>query len=215
MSKQTNVTIEQLLADYHNTGDFSLRDTIYKRAKYIAEILAKRYSGRGIDYEDLYQVASIGLIYAIDRFDPRHNVKFSTYATKLVTGEIKKHFRDTGHFIRIPRRMYEAFSHADLSESVKPYSVVSYEQSLDDSRSPMLETLIGQNDDSFLVIEDKNFIYQCLQLLTGEEHTFIMSRYYDGLTQKQVAEKMHVSQMYISRLEKKVLKKLYDFYMKD
>ncbi len=217
MSEQTNATktIEEQIVDYQTSGDFAMRDAIHKQTAYIAEILAKRYVGRGIEYEDLYQVASIGLLYAIDRFDSSRNVKFTTYATKLVTGEIKKHFRDTGHFIKIPRRMYEAFSHADFSKDAKPYSVVSYEQTLGENRSAMLKTLIGQSDDSFLLIEDKSFIYQCLQLLTGEEHTFIMSRYYDGMTQKQVAEKMRVSQMYISRLEKKVLKKLYNYYMKD
>lgn len=216
MTEQTNAktTIEDLLVTYHQTKSEKLRETILERTAYIAEILAKRYSGRGIEYEDLYQVASIGLLFAIDRFDSERNVKFVTYASKLVAGEIKKHFRDTGHFIKIPRRMYEALSGKDAPCEHVPYSVVSYEQTLSESRNTMLESFIGQSDDNYLLVEDKSFIYQCLQHLTGEEHTFVMSRYYDGMTQQQVADKMHVSQMYVSRLEKKVLKKLHEFYMK-
>lgn len=207
-------TIEQQLAEFKQTGNMQLREQIALRGSYIAEIIAKRYTGRGIEYDDLYQVASIGLLFAIDRFDPGFNVKFVTYASAIITGEIKKHFRDTGHFIKIPRRMYEALSHAD-AQSPMPYSIVSYEQSLGEERDLVIENVIGQVDDSFLIIEDKDFVAQSLQTLTGEEHTFTVARYYENMTQQQIADKMHVSQMYISRLEKKVLKKLREFYLKD
>lgn len=207
-------TIEQQLEAYRHTGDMLLREKIALRGSYIAEILAKRYAGRGIEYDDLYQVASIGLLFAIDRFDPTFNVKFVTYASAIITGEIKKHFRDTGHFIKIPRRMYEALSHADANAPA-PYSVVSYEQTLDEDRDLVIENVLGQDDDNFLIIEDKDFISKSLQSLTGEEHTFVVARYFENNTQQQIADKMHVSQMYISRLEKKVLNKLREFYLKD
>ncbi len=208
-------TIEEMIALYRQNGDLKLRDAVAERNLHITQILAKRYVGRGIEYEDLCQVAVIGLLQAIDRFDVSHNVKFVTFATQTILGEIKKHFRDTGHFIRVPKKMYEAFSRAEHVHKTMPYNIVSYEQTLDEERDLIYENVIGQNDDSFLLIEDKDFVYQCLQQLTGEEHTFIVARYYDALSQQQIAEKMHVSQMYISRLEKKVLRKLRDFYMKD
>ena len=209
------LTVEQQLALYRETGNMQLREQIALRCASIAEILAKRYTGRGIEYDDLYQVASIGLLFAIDRFDPSFNVKFTTYASAMISGEIKKHFRDTGHFIKIPRRMYEAFSKAESNVDTLPLHVVSYEQALGESNGLPAESLLGQTDDNYLLVEDKNFISQCLQSLTGEEHTFVVARYYEAMTQQQIAEKMHVSQMYVSRLEKKILKKLHDFYMKD
>lgn len=216
--------IEPLLAEYRKTKNAQLRDDIAQSCAYMAKILANRYTGRGIEFDDLYQVASLGLLYAIDRFDPAYNVQFSTFAAQTIAGEIKKYFRDTGHFIRVPRKMYEAFSRAEKlgsAESVqsptskRPYHMVSFEQVLSQNQNHVLENVIGQNDDSFLLVEDKDFVYRCLASLTGEEHTFIVARYYDENTQQQIAEKMHVSQMYISRLEKKVLKKLRDFYKKD
>ncbi len=217
MSEQVkdSPTTEEMIALYQQSGDLKLRDAIAERNLYITQILAKRYVGRGIEYEDLCQVAVIGLLQAIDRFDASYGVKFATFATQTILGEIKKHFRDTGHFIRVPKKMYEVFARADQVHKTMPYSVVSYEQTLDEDRDLILENVIGQNDDSFLLIEDKDFVYQCLQHLTGEEHTFIVARYYDALSQQQIADKMHVSQMYVSRLEKKVLKKLYEFYMRD
>ena len=193
----------------------SVREKLLDKCSYIAEILARRYNGRGIEYEDLYQVANIGLLYACDRFDPTRGAQFTTYATQVAIGEIKKHFRDTGNFIRVPRRMYEAFSRAERVHESMGYNVVSYEQAADDDGKLMPQNVIGQNDDSFLLIEDKDFIYRCLQSLTGEEHTFVVARYYDQMSQQQIADKMHVSQMYVSRLEKKVLKKLRDLYVKD
>jgi len=208
-------SIEDRLIQYRKTNDKAVRDSIAADGAYMAEILAKRYSGRGIEYDDLYQVASIGLLYAIDRYDPSFNTKFSTYATQTILGEIKKHFRDTGHFIRIPRKMYEAFKREESTNKAKPYSLLSLEHDLNEHQNSMLENIIGKTDDGFLLAEDKNFIYQCLQSLTGEEHTFVTARYYEELTQQQVADKMHVSQMYISRLEKKVLNKIRDFYFKD
>lgn len=208
-------TIEEQLAELKETGSLQLREQIALRAAYIAEILAKRYTGRGIEYDDLYQVASIGLLFAIDRFDPSFNVKFVTYASAIIAGEIKKHFRDTGHFIKIPRKVYEALSRAESSDNKAPVHVVSYEQTLDEYGDLMPERILGKSDEGFLLVEDKNFVSQCLQHLTGEEHTFVVARYYEGMTQQQIADKMQVSQMYVSRLEKKILKKLHDFYMQD
>ncbi len=208
-------TTEEKLSFYRQSGDMQLREAIAYENAHLAEILAKRYSGRGIDYDDLYQVASIGLLYAIDRFNPDFNVKFNTFAVHTIRGEIKKHFRDTGNFIRIPRKMYETYARAERLHEHKPYSIISLNQTQDDENLQLPENVIGQTDDSFLLVEDKDFIYRCMQTLTGEEHTFLVARYYDAMTQQQIAEKMHVSQMYVSRLEKKVLKKLRDLYMKD
>jgi RNA polymerase sigma-B factor len=87
--------------------DPGVRDELIRRHYPLAEYLARRFRGRGEPLEDLTQVASIGLIKAIDRFDPGRDVKFSTYATATIVGEIKRHFRDKGWALRVPRRLQE------------------------------------------------------------------------------------------------------------
>jgi RNA polymerase sigma-B factor len=87
--------------------DSAAREELIRRHYPLAEYLARRFRGRGEPLEDLTQVASIGLIKAIDRFDPTRDVKFSTYATATIVGEIKRHFRDKGWALRVPRRLQE------------------------------------------------------------------------------------------------------------
>lgn len=109
-SLNRNLTKEErkdLFLEYSNSKDREIRDILIEEHLYIAEILSKKYSGRGIDYDDIYQVASIGLIYAIDRYDPTKGYEFSSFATPTIIGEIKKYFRDKGWTIRVPRRIQE------------------------------------------------------------------------------------------------------------
>lgn len=87
--------------------DTSARDRLVELYLPLAQYLARRFDGRGERLEDLTQVASIGLIKAIDRFDPSRDVQFSTYATVTIVGELKRHFRDKGWAIRVPRRLQE------------------------------------------------------------------------------------------------------------
>jgi RNA polymerase sigma-B factor len=81
------------------------RNRIFEEYSYLAEILAKKYLNRGVDYQDLYQIASIGLINAIERFDVDRGYRFSSFATPTIIGEIKKYFRDKEWMIRVPRRI--------------------------------------------------------------------------------------------------------------
>ena len=98
---------KELFNEYHKTREQEIRDILIEEHLYIAEILSKKYTGRGIDYDDIYQVASIGLIYAIERYDPEKGFEFSSFATPTIIGEIKKYFRDNGWTIRVPRRIHE------------------------------------------------------------------------------------------------------------
>ena len=107
ISKEEQENIKELFLKFQETRDKKTRDTLVEKNLYIAEILAKKYTGRGIEYDDLYQVACIGLIYAIDRYDPSKGYEFSSYATPTIVGEIKKYFRDKGWVIRVPRRIQE------------------------------------------------------------------------------------------------------------
>ena len=229
-AKQSGVKASdaELFLKYQQTKDMSVRNEIIARYTYLAQIMARRFSGRGIDYDDLYQVACIGLLYAVERFDVSKDLKFTTFATPTIAGESKRYFRDKGNFIRVPRRLYEIFSKAhrirvanggepvEEKRSEEPIpQVVSIEQEILGSDTVRFEHTLGQTDDGFLMVEDKDFVENCMKELSGQEREFIQKRYYGEQSQKQIAVSMGVSQMCISRLERKLLKKLRDMYFKE
>src|SRR5690348_12492923 len=95
--------------EFAKSRDARLRDELIEAHLGLAEYLARRFSNRGEPLDDLVQVASVGLLKAVDRFDPERGVEFSTYATHTVVGELKRHFRDKGWAVRAPRRMQELY----------------------------------------------------------------------------------------------------------
>jgi RNA polymerase sigma-B factor len=103
-AQQPPFDAELLLKEYARTGNQAIRDKVVEAHLYIASIIAKRFSGRGVDYDDLYQVASLSLFKSIDRYDPERGVKFSSFVTPTMVGEVKNYFRDRSRLIRLPRR---------------------------------------------------------------------------------------------------------------
>ncbi|MDE6441676.1 MAG: sigma-70 family RNA polymerase sigma factor [Clostridia bacterium] len=99
-----------LFREYRRTGDITIRNRLVENYIYVAEILAKKFAGRGVEYDDLFQVASEGLISGVERFDPDMGVQFTTYITPTVTGIIKNYFRDYSRSVRPPRRLYSLAS---------------------------------------------------------------------------------------------------------
>ncbi|MBR5507647.1 MAG: sigma-70 family RNA polymerase sigma factor [Clostridia bacterium] len=234
----------KLFKEYKQTGDTKIRDQLVEKYLYIANILSKRFINRGIEYEDVFQVASLGILYAVERFDPDRGVVFATFATPTVLGEIRKYFRDKGNFIKIPRSLYEIFYKAELikrsaehnetsihelarllniseKDLQKAYDVgdVGFIKSLEyeafaDGKMNF-SNLIGREDSGFLMIEDKDFIRKSLLKLNDKELELIKRRYYDEETQSEIARIWGVSQMYVSRLERTTLKKLRDLYFRE
>ncbi len=102
----------ELFVAYRTTKSRAVRDEIIEKYSYIPRILAKKYYNKGIDNEDIYQIACVGLIGAVERFDPDKGLKFSTFATPTIIGEIKRFFRDKGTFIKVPRKLYDIFTRA-------------------------------------------------------------------------------------------------------
>jgi RNA polymerase sigma-B factor len=100
-------TIEDLFRVYREKKSSEIRDKLVGRQLYLAEILARKYVGRGVEYEDLYQVAAYALLLAVERYDPDKGVQFATFATPTIIGEIKKYFRDTMWSLKVPRRLKE------------------------------------------------------------------------------------------------------------
>ncbi|MGQ0803819.1 MAG: RNA polymerase sigma factor SigF [Actinomycetota bacterium] len=99
--------LDERFVEYHRTGDRQLRDELVEDHVPLAQFLARRFAHRGEPHEDLVQVALLGLLKAVDRFDPDRGLQFSTFATPTIVGEIKRHFRDKGWAMRVPRRVQE------------------------------------------------------------------------------------------------------------
>lgn len=232
----------ELFSEYRRTKDRALRDEIVESYIYIAEILSRKFINRGVEYDDIYQVASMGILYAVERFNPDRGVRFATFATPTVLGEIRNYFRDKGNFIKIPRRLYEIFYKAeqlkrkqnDASDEeiarilgisdrdmkklreIGDFSFIKsleYEAYADGELA--LSEVLGAEDNHILMLEDREFLSSCKKLLSEKERSFIEMRYRDELNQTEIAERMGVSQMQVSRIEKKVLKKLRDMYFKE
>lgn len=237
------VDTKTLFKIYEETEDRDVREELIERHLYIAEILSKRYTNRGIDYDDIYQVASMGLIYAVDRYDIYKGFEFSSFATPTIIGEIKKHFRDKGWTIRVPRRIQELSkkinnSKVSLSQKLQraptvediakhlnctqeevleamEASKVYTPQSLDltydsnnDDKDINLADLIGEDDIYFSRIEDEDFVKRAMEKLNDMEKRILIDRYYNKKTQVSIAKSMGISQMTVSRIEKRVIEKL-------
>ncbi|MBP2025560.1 SigB/SigF/SigG family RNA polymerase sigma factor [Peptoniphilus stercorisuis] len=241
--KLTKEERKELFKVYEEEKDEEVREILIEEHLYIAEILSKKYAGRGIDYEDIYQVASMGLIFAIDRYDLSKGYEFSSFATPTIIGEIKKHFRDKGWTIRVPRRIQElskkinnAKSYLaqrdqktptaeDLAEYLnttpeeiletieasKVYTPQSLDISYDsggDDKEINLTDLIGEDEKYFDKIEVNDFLEKSMKGLNEVERTILIDRYFNKKTQIAIAKKLDISQMTVSRIEKKVLEKM-------
>src|SRR5438093_12693856 len=99
--------VKRLFRELRAHEDPEIRAKLIESHLGLVEYLARRFSGRGEPLDDLIQVATIGLVKAVDRFDPQREVEFSTYATPTIVGELKRHFRDKGWAVRVPRRLQE------------------------------------------------------------------------------------------------------------
>jgi len=248
MDKDDKLSVSEgeLFEEYKKTNSKELYDLIIRKYDYIPTILARRYMGRGIEYDDIYQIACIGLMKAIGRYNVRKGVKFATFATPTIIGEIKRYFRDKGNFIKVPRRIYEIFNKAskirnarmqedgetlstnDLADSLgvpieqinmalewgDNHFVKSLEQFIyhEDDEEKIFSNIIGVEDDSFLMIENQDFIETFMNSLSEREKQFVKYRYYDDMTQLKIAKLMNISQMNVSRMEKKILTGLKKMY---
>lgn len=246
--KLTREEQDQLFRKLEETGDPAIRDELIEKNLYIAEILSKKYANRGIDYDDIFQVASIGLIYAVDRYDVEKGYAFSSFATPTIVGEIKRHFRDKGWTIRVPRRIQElskkinnarvelsqklqrsptirdiadylGYTEEEILESMEASKVYS-PQSLDltydggEDSDMSLSDLIGVDEEYYGKIETNDLLDTLLDTLTETENKILIDRYFNKKTQSAIAEELDISQMTVSRLEKKILEKLKKEIMK-
>ena len=231
---------KDLFEIYSQNKDKQIRDELINRHLYIAEILSKKYVNKGIDYDDIFQVASLGLIYAVQRFDISKGFEFSSFATPTIIGEIKKYFRDKGWAIRVPRRIQELSKKVNNAkiklqqelnrtpkvEDIAQYLEVTEEavlealeagyvyapKSLDvtydnngEDKDVSFKDIVGVDDKNYNIIEYNDFIKEVLTKFNDIERKIINDRFFENKTQSQVAKEIAVSQMTISRMEKKII----------
>ncbi len=236
----TNEQANELFREYRRTGDKKLRNKLVENYMYIAEILAKKFAGRGGEYDDLLQVASEALILGVEKFDPDLGNQFTTYVTPTITGMIKNYFRDYSRSVRLPRRIYALGSKIkdETNEYYKQYGVKPTVKQLAEklgeseeavmeameSRHPvsldgtvqnedgegMLYDVIPDPVDSFEKFDDAQSLRDEIKKLSPIEQKVVALRFVQGKSQSEVGKILGVSQMFVSRAERKIVEKLKD-----
>jgi RNA polymerase sigma-B factor len=233
----------ELFRAYCQTRDPKLREELVVAHLNLARYLAVRFANRGEQLDDLIQVATLGLIKSIDRFDAERGVEFTTYATPTIIGEIKRHFRDKGWAIRVPRRLQELnmavnrelesaavqLGHAptvkELAERLgageeeiieaqelgQMYNLLSLDSELSttsDSGATTLSDYLGEDDPRLRLLEERSNLEAALAILDRRERIILYLRFFEGMPQADVAKRLGVSQMHVSRLQQRALAKL-------
>ncbi len=220
-------------------GDKSARDRLVSENMGLVWSIVRRFGGRGYDPEDLFQIGSIGLIKAIDKFDLSFDVKFSTYAVPMIAGEIKRFLRDDG-MIKVSRVLKETAVKAKgvkealnlklgreptLNEIAGELGICVEELAAAMESGAEIESLqktIYQGDGSSIHLMDKleeksnpteevmnkMLLGRLLNELSPQERKIIIRRYYMEQTQTQIAKELGISQVQVSRMEKKILKSM-------
>jgi RNA polymerase sigma-B factor len=220
----------ELLRRWHDQEDSGAREELVARMLPLARSLARRYANKGEPLDDLEQVASVGLLKAIDRFDLDREVKFATFAVPTIAGEIKRHFRDRGWMLRVPREIQElnarltrtrdaltrdlgrsptveelaAGAEASVNQVVEAlsageaYRMMSLDEPLADGVG-VLEA-IGEPDEGFERTEQRLMLRSGFDELAPREREILRLRFFEGLTQREIADEVGISQMHVSRL---------------
>jgi RNA polymerase sigma-B factor len=219
------------------------RDRIVERCLPLADHIARRFEGRGESRDDLIQVARVGLVNAVIRFDVSAGSDFVSFAVPTIMGEVRRHFRDNSWSVKVPRRLKELHlrlgaATADLSQRLGRAPTASeLAAELDMDRDDVVEGLVagssyntlsidgagGNNEDAPAIadtlggvdasldqIENREALRPLLAALPERERTVLLLRFFESLTQTQIAERVGISQMHVSRLLAKSLARLRD-----
>lgn len=237
-------TTKKLFIAYKEHGDERARDQLVMNHLNLARFLASKFKNRGESLDDLVQVATLGLIKAIDRFDISRGLEFTTFATPTILGEIKRHFRDRGWSVRVPRRLQELSAKVNTTtdklteklqrspsveeiarelgvsvdevleamESAHAYSAVSLDMpqdSDDDSaQAPSVLDKYISVDEDLEGTDDRIVLEEAIAEFSEREQTIIKMRFLEGYTQVEIAKKLDISQVQVSRILRKTLMKI-------
>lgn len=234
----------ELFRRFKEEGDMDAREELVMSHLNLVRFIANKFKNRGEPIDDLIQVGYLGLLKAIDRFDPSRGLEFTTFATPTIMGEIKRHFRDKGWSVRVPRRLQELSAKVNQAtdtltsqlqrsptiaeiadyldatvdevleamESSSAYSSVSLEapSGADDDDTPSVIDRYATEDSDLAFTDDRIIIEEALASFSPRERDVIEMRFLKGMTQIEIAEKLGISQVQVSRLLRRTLKKIQD-----
>lgn len=245
-SRSTSRDDHALLQRYADHGDAAARDALVKRFLPLARHLARRYAKSEESLEDVFQVACLGLVHSIDRYDPNRGTSFSSFAVPTIVGEIKRYFRDKTWSMRVPRELQELATAIDrvsprlaMSLGRQP-SVAELAEATGNTAERILEAfevaaahyatslevgadedgdssegnssvgdLIGTTEDGYTRVDQRLTLHPLLKRLTPRECTVLVLRFHDDLTQRQIGERIGVSQMHVSRILRHAIARLH------
>jgi RNA polymerase sigma-B factor len=237
----------ELIRAWQEDGDSTARAVLVERLLPLAQGLARRYAGRGEPLDDLEQVACVGLLKAIDRFDPSRDVRFATFAVPTIAGEIKRHFRDKGWMLRVPREVQEL--HARLAAArdaltaqhgrsptirelaaaagatedqvvealgaAGAYRLASLDAPASADGPEVVGDGVADQEDGFAAAERRMLVGGGLRHLAPREREIVRLRFFEGLTQREIAREVGISQMHVSRLLRRAVEGLRDVMERD
>jgi RNA polymerase sigma-B factor len=233
---------DELFRRLREEKDPATRDALVTRFLPLARQLARRYQRGNEPFDDLVQVASLGLVKAVDRFDPDRGVAFSSYAVPTILGELKRYFRDSGWAVHVPRGLQERVMKTDevvgkltiklgrapavaevademdleledvleAMDASQAYDAVSLEAGRDSDRPDegTIGDTLGEEDSRIELIEYGTTIAGTLDALPDRDRLVLKLRFVDDMTQSEIAERVGVSQMQVSRLIRRALERL-------
>lgn len=240
MVGERRAEVADLFREYRRTGDRAIRNRLVEEHLSVPDYYVRRYSGRGVERDDLRQVALLTMLRSIDRFDPDLGIEFGTFASRTIEGELKRYFRDRTWAVKPPRRAQELhlelrraeeeltqrlgrsptvaeLAH-ELDESVDHVlealeaGVAHRASSLDqptrddgDDQAPRSERLVASTEPGFDRVDQRMLVVELVEQLPEREREIIALRFFEGMSQPEIAERIGVSQSYLSRLLRKTL----------
>jgi len=229
---------------YRSTGDPAVRNALVADHRWIAHHCARRFARRGEPLDDLLQVAQLGLLKAVERFDPSYGVLFPTFAMPTVLGELRRHFRDHTWPVRVPRRVKELY--LELSATVellghdlgRPPSIEEIAREMQCTTDEVLEGLeagtayrtsslatpgdsadeedgaetvtVGTADAELASADSRMSVHDVMRTLPHRDRTVLYLRFFDGCTQSEIARRIGVSQLHVSRIIRSTLGRMRD-----
>jgi len=242
-SNQNNELLKEKFIKYKESKDINIRNELVEDYLYLVEILAKKYINKGVEYDDLYQVGSMALVYAVERYDIDKGFEFTSFATPTIIGEIKRYFRDKGWAVKVPRKLKEIATKIpnvkdkltqnlerpptiaeiademgeteelilEAMQSGQSYNSYSLQQTFDDSGDEgdqaSFERYTGIEEKGYENFEEGDLIKKIYDTLSDKEKEVFKRKFIDEQTQQEIADELEVSQMTISRIEKKIREK--------